>query len=164
MTSLEYADEMGCWGSVEYNWQPGRTKNSDQDSDLNDDKEAAREGGQAMGSDGLGLTGGTETSPHKQCPSRPRVGSDAARNTAFSAQPSPGWKVRRWMERAGVSESAESLLTGSTCCPLPHPLLGLEPPRVHTRMENHRGRWMSTPSVRTRAEDDFTPPSTLLNM
>ena len=154
---------MGCWGSVEYNRQLWRTKNSDQDSDLNDDKEAAREGGQAMGSDRLGLTGGTETSPHKRCPSRSRVGSDAARNTALSAQPSPGWKLRQWMEQARVSESAESLPTRSSCCPPPHPLLGLEPPRVHTCMENHRSRWMSSPSVRTCAEDDFTPPSALLN-
>lgn len=54
---------MGRCGSVEYNWQPARTKNSDQDSDLNDDEEAAREGGRALGSDGLGTTGGTETLP-----------------------------------------------------------------------------------------------------
>lgn len=53
---------MGCCGSVKYNWQPGRTKSSDQDSiDLNDDKEAAREGGRATG--GLGGTGGAGTLP-----------------------------------------------------------------------------------------------------
>lgn len=167
---------MGCCGSVEYNWQPGRTKNSDQDSDLNDDKEAAREGGQAMGSDGLGTAGGTEALPtsgvilghwpvltqqetHPSLPSIPLAGRSDA------------WTRRqcqvRLLESALMLGSAESRLTGSPCSPSPLPLLGLQPPWVHTHSSPclfclQRGRQMSTPSIRT-CEEDFTPASALSN-
>lgn len=101
--------KMGCRGSVKYTWQLGRTKNSGQDSDLNDDKEAAREGGQAMGSDGLGIMGGSETLPTSRV-----VPGHWSVLTQRETQPSlPSIRLEGQMDGAQVSLLESALKLGS---------------------------------------------------